>query len=339
MQILWVLAGFAVLAAALTWLWRRLETQRLIRQRMAVVACFLGMGSALTAVTAPLVVLLYNRFFLAESWGDLCRWRAGLYAAFAECWAAFAASVLLVGYNPQAVGFAISGVSPAAYVLPFVVVAVLLAATVWALLRRPKVGFLGAWFFLTLAPTSSFVPHAEAAGDYRMYLPLAAVAVALVLAGFARVQWAGERAPWTVYAAVGVALLAVGALGFATFRRNADYESPLAIWQDTVSRRPGDALAHFQLGNVELQLGVAYAQKLDLPQAKAAVDRAVVEYRAVVTAPDDDRNASFLPAAWYNLGVALVSGSRPDVALRELGDAPRDAAGRVQRLNDFGVTL
>ena len=35
------------------------------------------------------------------------------------------------------------------------VVAGLLSATLWALYRRRAVAFLGAWFFLILAPTSS----------------------------------------------------------------------------------------------------------------------------------------------------------------------------------------
>ena len=56
------------------------------------------------------------------------------------------------------------------------VIAALLAATLWALRRAPALGFLGAWFFLILAPTSSFVPIVtEVAAERRMYLPLAAV--------------------------------------------------------------------------------------------------------------------------------------------------------------------
>ena len=56
-----------------------------------------------------------------------------------------------------------------------IVVGGLLAATVWALVRRPMWGFLGAWFFLMLAPTSSILPIEDLAFEHRMYLPLAAV--------------------------------------------------------------------------------------------------------------------------------------------------------------------
>ncbi len=182
--------------------------------------------------TAPLVVLLYDRIYLAGSWGELWRRRAGPYAGLDRvlgrvcrirfpCRLRSASDRLpaILGVPPLAYALAQPGVilhdlglvfwplgtsyryfgwpleQPAAsYVLPLVVVGALLLTTVWALLRRPKIGFLGSWFFLTLAPTSSLIPLADAAGDYRMYLPLAAVAV-LVGPGRLRAgRVGGERA-------------------------------------------------------------------------------------------------------------------------------------------------
>ena len=59
-------------------------------------------------------------------------------------------------------------------VLPYALVVVgCLVATALALWRWPTLGVLGAWFFLTLAPTSSIVPIAtEVGAERRMYLPL-----------------------------------------------------------------------------------------------------------------------------------------------------------------------
>ena len=48
-------------------------------------------------------------------------------------------------------------------------------------MRAHPLGFLGAWFFLILAPTSSVLPMSvEVAAERRMYLPLAAVVVLAV---------------------------------------------------------------------------------------------------------------------------------------------------------------
>ena len=60
----------------------------------------------------------------------------------------------------------------------------LLAATVWALRVKPVLGFLGAWFFLILAPTSVLPATLQIIVEHRMYLPLAAV-----LAGVGAAVW------------------------------------------------------------------------------------------------------------------------------------------------------
>ena len=52
----------------------------------AVAACLLAVGSKEAAVSAPLMVLLYDRIFLSASWGDVFRRRKSLYAGLACTW-------------------------------------------------------------------------------------------------------------------------------------------------------------------------------------------------------------------------------------------------------------
>jgi hypothetical protein len=85
-------------------------------------------------------------------------------------------------------------------------IAVLGALTVVALVRVPPLGFLGAWFFIALAPASSVIPIAtEVGAERRMYVPLMALVALAVLAGWfvararvARVALLGRRGgrPW-----------------------------------------------------------------------------------------------------------------------------------------------
>src|SRR4029078_5207187 len=90
----------------------------------------------------------------------------------------------------------------------------LLGLTGWALVRKPALGFLGAWFFAILAPSSSFVPVAtQTMAEHRMYLSLAALCVVVAI-GLHRTL---ARRSWFV-----IPVLAV-ALGWTTARRNADY--------------------------------------------------------------------------------------------------------------------
>src|SRR5207248_6016874 len=88
-------------------------------------------------------------------------------------------------------------------VAPFALaIGLLLIATVVALARWPKVGFLGAWFFITLAPTSSVVPIAtEVGAERRMYLPLIALVVLGVVG--ASVFWSHLQRAWSSLVAVG----------------------------------------------------------------------------------------------------------------------------------------
>ena len=48
----------------------------------AVAACALGMGSKEVMVSAPLIVLLYDRIFIAGSFGEALRRRWGLYSGW-----------------------------------------------------------------------------------------------------------------------------------------------------------------------------------------------------------------------------------------------------------------
>ena len=113
------------------------------------------------------------------------------------------------------------------------VVLALLAATVAAVYdRRSSVrafGFVGAWFFLILAPSSSIVPLVtQTIAEHRMYLPLAAVLISVVLAAHHFLQ---SRARLVLAA---VALVCGG----LTLVRSHDYDSELTLWQDNVAHRP-----------------------------------------------------------------------------------------------------
>jgi protein O-mannosyl-transferase len=255
-------------------------------QIAAAVACALGMGTKEAMVTAPLVVLLYDAFFVCGSIRAPLRRRPGLYASLAATWSVLAA-LAAMGPRSETVGFS-HGITAIQYaanqciaicdylglafwphplildygfprhlslseVAPYAaVLAGVLAATVVALVYRPQLGFAGLWFFVILGPTSSLVPIAtEVAAERRMYLPLAAVSVLTVLAGYA--VWSRmcdalrlRTATRAVLAAVPTAAVLLG-LGILSVHRNDDYRSPLAMWTDTVHKRPDNARARNNL--------------------------------------------------------------------------------------------
>src|SRR4029078_12355778 len=88
-------------------------------------------------------------------------------------------------------------------VLPSALVVLgLLVGTVVGLVKRHWAGYLGAWFFLILAPTSSVgALSGQVVAEHRMYLPLAGITVLVVVGAYAGWQWTKSRHPWIPVAA------------------------------------------------------------------------------------------------------------------------------------------
>jgi protein O-mannosyl-transferase len=285
---------------------------------LAIVACGLGMACKESMVTAPVLVVLYDRVFVFETFRDALRQRRGLYLGLGGTWLVL---VALMQSGPRsAVGGFSTGISPWTYllnqthmishylrlsfwprslvvfygwpaaltlrdVLPYALfISLLLLATIAALVRLPAAGFLGAWFFITLAPTSSIVPIAtEVGAERRMYLPLLAV-VTLVVAGLSAgwQRWLVSR-PSSPHglnfrvmrvarmSAVAVLALASIALALGTIVRNREYASALTIARTVVERRPS-AVTHHYLAEQLAQANLHEEARQHLREAVAGGD-------------------------------------------------------------------
>ena len=243
-------------------------------------ACLLGMGTKEMAATAPLLVFLYDRTFVAGTFREAWRRRRWLHLSLAATWVPLALLVAGTGWNRGGTAGFDVGVAPWAYWLtqfkavtcyvklalwphplvfdvgpfwvgwraaaPFALIVLLLgAAALVALWRRPVVGFPGAWFFVILAPTSIVPGTNQMIVDHRMYLPLAAV-VALAVTGLYAGLGRRSLVLWPVLAV---------ALGWLTFMRNGTYGSPLALWRDTAAKVPGNVRAWYNLASVYSEQG------------------------------------------------------------------------------------
>jgi protein O-mannosyl-transferase len=315
---------------------------------LTVACCLLGMASKEVMVSAPLIVLLYDRTFVAGSFRLAWERRRALYLGLAATWIPLAYWVVVTGGNRGgAAGFGTS-ISPWTYALtqchaiwhylrlsvwphPLVVdygdwvigglgaaapealgLLLLLAGTVIALRWRPALGFLGAWFFLILAPSSSVVPLAtQTIAEHRMYLPLAAPVVLAVLG----------LAAWLGRSGLAVCLVLAVGLGFLTSSRNEDYRSAVAIWSQTLAHNPQSSRAHNNLA-------VALAE---LPGGQAD---AIAHYEAALRLRPDSIEAH------NNLGnmLARIPGRQAD-AIAQYEAALRLNPDYVEAHYDLAVSL
>jgi len=241
-------------------------------------------------VTAPIVVALWDWMFLPPVTGSR-RDRWPLYAGLAATWLFLGA---LVAYErwPTSIGFALEGWTPWTYLLtqtsvivhyarlvftggplavdydgwPMIrsaVVAapyalaliVLLAVTVFGVVRKRAWAFPLVIWFAALAPSSSVLPLAtEIAAERRTYVPLAGVVALVVVGGFAigrrltgsdRTRRQGVLVSVTTLAALSLMFV----FGSMTHARNRDFWSEESIWRDTVEKRPTNSRARVNYGS------------------------------------------------------------------------------------------
>ena len=323
----------------------------------SVAACLFGIATKEVVVTAPVMVLLYDRTFVSGTFRAAWRRHWRVYAGYAGTWLLLA--YLLANLQQRGVGFDLGGSwwdyaltesrvivryfclavwphplvfdygmgvkRPGWEVLPYVVIVLgLVAGTAQALFGKNRnlraLGFAGAWVFIILAPTSSVVAVAgQPMAEHRMYLPLAAViAVVVVLAA----RWGGRvrhSSAWRSYG--GGVILAVVAvvLGILTFQRNAVYASEASIWSDTVAKQPDNERAHNGLGLVLAGSG-------DLAAA-------IGNYREAIRLNPD------YPDAHQNLAAALETEGRVPEAVRECEETLRLRPMKPESHFNLGVAL
>jgi Flp pilus assembly protein TadD len=162
-----------------------------------------------------------------------------------------------------------------------------------------------AWFFLVLAPTSSFFPIADLLVEHRVYLASWGLFLAAVLGGRYLLARLGSRRDLAAVVAVGVAWAILAA---ALHRRNAVWEGSFVFWSDVVDKAPGKA-------RPRLGLGVAKLQRGDLAGAEAEFVAGIAR-----TPPDAP---GLRVALLHNLGVTLIRMGRAAEALAPLRDAVR----------------
>ncbi len=224
---------------------------------------------------------------------------------------------------------------------------VLLIATAVAMYRKRAVGFLGAAFFLILAPTSSFVPIKDLAVEHRMYLPLAAIIAILVLAA--------DRLLWRTTKATQRTILCTVAsiLGVLTFWRNGVYADAIAMWSNVVAQRPDNARAWSHLGNAQSDAGqfdvaiASYRESLRCKPDWAEIENNLGEALAKANRLEESA-AAFKSALMHgpnlthvhlNLALVLQQLGHPDEAIEHYQIGLAASPGQVGPWNNLGIAL
>lgn len=151
--------------------------------------------------------------------------------------------------------------------IPLTQILLIIAGAIYAIIHRKMllVGFGIAWFFIVVAPRSSIIPSAELVCDYKSYLAVAGIFMALsflLAALIEKIKTSYASLPkhaYTLPIHAGAFILLFLPLGGLTYIRNLVWTSQEAFWADCVKKAPNKARTQNNYG-----VGLCEAGKFEL---------------------------------------------------------------------------
>lgn len=363
---------------------------------LSILSCALGMASKEVMVSTPFVVLLYHRTFFSNNLRTAILNKWTLYAGLASTWIIL---LILLSKVPHGdtIGFAtpLTGwaylknqcIALTTYLklviwphplildygfpdphLPFgdvapqaILLVCLIMGTVVALKKHPAIGFLGACFFLILAPTSSIIPIVnEVAAERRMYLPLVACLILIVMLFDAVIRTTTYPLHFKKRL-IGIATtLSICILSVLTIQRNQDHQTEQKIWETVIQHNPTNPRAWNILGHLRFEEKAFEAsipffeksleQKPDFFYAQYNMAHALTELgrpeealpfftKAVELDPDEDRLENWVPKIHNNLGIAFLKQEQYQKAIAHFRKVITIKPDHYLAHNNLGVAL
>ena len=252
-----------------------------IWRTVSVFSCFLGMGTKEVMVSAPLMVLLYDRIFILGSFTEIWKKKGGYYAALATTWVLLGGALFFAegrgttaGFNaglsigdyfqtqcwalihylklffwpyPLVLDYGTGTVTALERVLPCLSALLVLGVVLLLAMKRWKgILFLGLGLMVVLLPSSSIIPiTTQTIAEHRVYLALAPLMTILVL-GLWRLL--GRSLYWG-------GVVAISCCVILTYQRNATYKTVESIWRSTAEHAAYNPRAHNNYGGELLANG------------------------------------------------------------------------------------
>jgi DMSO/TMAO reductase YedYZ molybdopterin-dependent catalytic subunit/Flp pilus assembly protein TadD len=393
-----LLVGFfylATLYASLRYWAARLPKRQAAWLIAATLTCYAGMASKEVMVSAPIMVLLFDRAFVAGSLRRALRDSWPLYVSLASAWIVLSAlnasgprsdsagfhlglpahvwwftqAKVLAMYVtlafwpwPLVIHYEVPTIDTFAaawpWLLPLAIFGIVTAVLLW---RNTVLGFLATCALMVLAPTFVVPIITEVAGERRMYLPLAAIVISVIVGGYALAERAafargrrGAQGYWPLAVTVAAALSASALFAALSVHRLAAYRDAVTLWQDTVLRQSRSALAHTNFGLALLSVGRTadaigqYQTALELEPQHSAIHRNNLGYALMVGGRTDEAIAQFEEVlridpdsveAHNNLGTMFLNSGRPREAITQFEDALRLKPDYAEGHAGLGIAL
>ena len=228
-----------------------------------------------------------------------------------------------------------------------VIISLLMLVAVINLKKRPIITLGIAWFFIELAPTSSFIPIADVAVERRLYLPMAGASIVLAYGLYNLLGCMSEKG-WLILCSV----IFVVMIAF-TIRSNSVWATEVSLWDHGAKKSPNKvrvlnnrAWGYYLAGDLNTSekhyldivkkfpeypyaynnLGTIYSTYGDHQKSVAYFENAVI------------LKPNFLRLR-YNLANAYIKAARFDRAIAEAREVLRVYPNNVDFLYLLGLAL
>ncbi len=177
--------------------------------------------------------------------------------------------------------------------------------------RYRLVSFGVIWFFITLLPESSVIPLLDPIFEHRLYLPLVGCSIIAVSAISYLLN--GKKNNIVLV----ILLLIIAVCSGLTYKRNRVWENEISLWSDVISKSPGKIRPYNERG-------IAYS-------ANGDYDAAIIDFSRAV---EINRNYA---DGFFNRGVAFQTKKELTKAILDYSEAIRIAPNSLKAHINRGV--
>lgn len=198
--------------------------------------------------------------------------------------------------------------------------------------KYAPIGFGIAWFFIALAPTSSFIPLAEVMNDHRMFFPYVGLIISVGWSIKLLIDYLQKKQPFKLSYVPAIISLFLVVYAYGTYQRNKVWHSEESLWKDVTIKSPKNARGLMNYGYTKMakaEYGIAekyFKKALQLqPQYSTLHINLGVLYNALNRV--NDAESHFKKAlefgannhnSWFYYGRFLSQKSRQKEAIEKL---------------------
>ena len=198
-----------------------------------------------------------------------------------------------------------------AILMSLCLVIALAAAGVWIFSRSRIISFSILWFFITLAPESSFIPIKDVMFEHRLYLPMAGYCIFFTTAAYKLLYPHYDRLLKVLLISI------IFCLSLLTYVRNGVWKDDFILWNDAAQKSPGKVRPFNNRG-------LAYSSRGDYGSAMQDFKQAIQINPACAE-------------AYYNLGLAYSLTGRYDQAIENYDRAIKIYPDYAAAFNNRGL--